>query len=126
YWTNEMITGGSETTVETPIEKMPIFIKAGTVLAEYPVMQYVNEKTIEVLDLVVYYTEGEAESVLYEDQGDSYAYESKIYLEKTFTVNGTSETFEISLEMEGLFTEPYQEYNVKIVGMPFKATHIFA
>src|SRR5690606_7666716 len=69
YWDDSKFDGGKEHGVDTPMDEMPIFIKAGTVLPEYPVMQHVHEKKIESLKLLVYHTNQEANSYLYEDHG---------------------------------------------------------
>ncbi|MBD3190071.1 MAG: DUF4968 domain-containing protein [Candidatus Heimdallarchaeota archaeon] len=44
YWTKEKITGGKTITVEAPLDHLPLFVKAGTVLPMAPVVQHV-EKT---------------------------------------------------------------------------------
>src|SRR5690606_23004254 len=125
YWSNELLDGGMEHQIDTPIDQMPIFIKAGTVLPEYPVMQFVNQKTIEVLDLNVFYSDTSIESSLYEDQGDSYDYQQNVRLEKKFNVKGTSSSLEIKQEVEGLYTESYNIYNLKIIGLPFNVKSVF-
>src|SRR5690606_9409437 len=111
--------------IDTPIDQMPIFIKAGTVLPEYPVMQFVNQKTIEVLDVNVFYSDTNIESSLYEDQGDSYDYQQNVRLEKKFNVKGTPSSLEIKQEVEGLYTESYNKYNLKIIGLPFNVESVF-
>src|SRR5690554_5438725 len=120
YWTHTLIQGGMEHQFDTPLDKMPIFIKAGTVLPEHPVMQYVNEKSIEILDLNIFYLNNHVESSLYEDEGDSFDYENQGYVNKKFTVKGTETSFEITQEVEGLYTESYKEYRVNIIGLPFE------
>jgi len=124
YWNYDSIKGGMELQFETPLDEMPIFIKAGTVLPEYPVMQFVNEKSIDILDLKVFYTDSDLDSTIYEDHGDSYAYEQKVYLEKKFSVKGDSSSLEINQVIEGLYTESYQEYNIQIIGLPFELKSI--
>jgi len=124
YWNHDLIKGGMELQFETPLDQMPIFIKAGTVLPEYPVMQFVNEKSIDILDLKVFYTDSNLESAMYEDHGDSYAYEQKVYLEKKFTVKGTPSSLEINQAIEGLYTESYLEYRIEIIGLPFEVNSI--
>ncbi len=78
--------------VDTPLETMPIFVKAGSVIPEYPVMQYVGEKEIEEVKLNVYYSDYEVNSFLFEDYGETFAYEQDIYLEKKFSVKGDGKT----------------------------------
>jgi alpha-glucosidase len=88
FWTNELVSGGQEVKVDTPLDTIPIFVKAGSVIPEYPVQQYVGELEIEEVKLNVYYSDFEANSFLFEDYGETFAYEQDIYLEKKFQVNG--------------------------------------
>ena len=124
FWSHEMVAGGKETEVLTPLETIPIFIKAGSVIPEYPVMQYVGEKEIEEVILNVYYSDYEANSFLFEDYGETFAYEQDIYLEKKFAVSGTKTSFTIKQSMEGLYNPRYENYAFKIIGLPFKPSKI--
>jgi alpha-glucosidase len=124
FWTNEMVSGGKEVTVPTPLETIPVFIKAGSVIPEYPVMQYVGEKEIEEVIMNVYYSDYEVNSFFFEDYGETFAYEQDIYLEKKFVVNGDEKSLTIQQTMEGLYTPRYENYHIKIMGLPFKPSRI--
>ncbi|SDT41079.1 alpha-glucosidase [Mucilaginibacter mallensis] len=126
FWTNEMADGGQETMVATPLETIPIFIKAGSVIPEYPVMQYIGEKEIEEVKLNIYYSDYEVNSFLFEDYGETFAYEQDIYLEKKFVVNGDNKKLTIQQSMEGLYTPRYEGYHFNLLGLPFKPGKIVA
>jgi alpha-glucosidase len=126
FWTYEVIEGGKEIEVLTPIETIPIFVKAGSVIPEYPIMQYVGEKEIEEVKLNVYYSDYEANSFLFEDYGETFAYEQDIYLEKKFAANGTKTSFTIKQSMEGLYNPRYENYAFNVIGLPFKPSKITA
>jgi alpha-glucosidase len=126
YWTNQIVDGGKEVEVATPLETMPIFVKAGSVIPEYPVMQYIGEKEIEEVKLTVYYADYEVNSFLFEDYGETFAYEQDIYLEKKFVVEGKANKLTIQQSMEGLYTPRYENYELIIIGLPFKPTKIVA
>ncbi|MBZ0277971.1 MAG: DUF4968 domain-containing protein, partial [Anaerolineae bacterium] len=68
YWTNDVLRGGRVVTVPAPLERLPLFVRAGTVLPLWPEMQYVGENPVETLLLRVY--PGQSETVLYEDDGE--------------------------------------------------------
>jgi alpha-glucosidase len=119
FWTLEVVEGGKEVTVLTPLETIPIFIKAGSVIPEYPVMQYVGEKEIEEVKLNIYYSDYEVNSFFFEDYGETFAYEQDIYLEKKFVVNGKKNSITIRQSMEGLYTPRYEGYHFNIIGLPF-------
>ena len=124
FWLNEAVEGGKEVVVKTPLETMPIFIKAGAVIPEYPVMQYVGEKEIEEVKLNVYYTDNAVNSFLFEDYGETFAYEQDIYLEKKFVVTGRENLLTIQQSMEGLYTPRYENYHFEIIGLPFKPSKV--
>ncbi|HTI59418.1 glycoside hydrolase family 31 protein [Mucilaginibacter sp.] len=124
FWTHELVDGGKELMVAAPLETMPIFVKAGSVIPEYPVMQYVGEKEIEEVKMNVYYSDFEANSFIFEDYGETFAYEQDIYLEKKFVVRGKENKLTIQQSMEGLYTPRYENYHMNIIGLPFKPTRI--
>jgi len=126
FWSNQLIEGGKEIVVPTPLETIPLFIKAGSVIPEYPVMQYVCEKEIEEVKLNVYFSDYEVNSFLFEDYGETFAYEQDIYLEKKFVVNGSRTNLTIQQSMEGLYTPRYENYEFNIIGLPFRPTRIVA
>ena len=89
YWTNERLDGGQHIQCAAPLDKIPLFIKAGSILPMGPDVQYVGEKSWENLELKVY--EGaNGEFVLYEDEGDNYNYEKGAYTEIPLTWNNAS------------------------------------
>ncbi|HVW12221.1 MAG TPA: glycoside hydrolase family 31 protein [Mucilaginibacter sp.] len=126
FWTHEVVEGNKEVVVATPLETMPIFVKAGSIIPEYPVMQYIGEKEIEEVKLNVYYSDVEANSFIFEDYGETFAYEQDIYLEKKFVVRGKDNKLTIQQSMEGLYTPRYENYHLNIIGLPFKPTRIIA
>ncbi|MFD0672370.1 TIM-barrel domain-containing protein [Cohnella sp. GCM10027633] len=74
YWTDEKIAGGTHIVVDAPLDTMPIFVRAGTVLPlATPRMN--TEQPVEALELHVYWSaNGTAEGTVYEDDGISFAY----------------------------------------------------
>ncbi|MEJ5265262.1 MAG: TIM-barrel domain-containing protein [Bacteroidales bacterium] len=83
FWTGKKLQGGQTITRETPIDIMPLYIKAGSILPIGPAVQYANEKRWDNLQIRVY--EGaDGEFTLYEDEGDNYNYEKGMYATITF------------------------------------------
>ncbi|MBB2144152.1 DUF4968 domain-containing protein [Pedobacter sp. LMG 31464] len=125
FWTHELLNGENEYTIAAPLEDMPLFVRAGSVIPEYPVMQYVGEKPIDEVWLNVYYADYEVNSFLFEDHGDTFAYEQDIYLEKKFNVKGDGKNLFIRQDTEGLYTPNYELYDYNVIGLPFKVSKIF-
>ncbi|RZL44012.1 MAG: glycosyl hydrolase, partial [Pedobacter sp.] len=125
FWTHQLLDGGNEYNIEAPLEDMPLFVRAGSVIPEYPVMQYVGEKPIDEVWLNVYYADYEVNSFLFEDHGDTFAYEQDIYLEKKFSVRGDGKNLFIQQTTEGLYTPNYELYDYNVIGLPFTVSKIF-
>ena len=126
FWTNESVDGGKEVLVQTPLEIIPVFVKAGSVIPEYPVQQYIGEKEITEVKLNIYYSDYEVNSFLFEDYGETFAYEQDIYLEKKFVVNSNAKGMTIEQSMDGLYTPRYEGYHFNLLGIPFKPYKIIA
>lgn len=119
YFNNQKYKGGQEIMIDTPLDEMPIFIKGGTVLPEYPVMQYTDENKIDKLKVILYYGQGEEHSYGYTDHGDTFAYEQNIFLEKHFIQTGSQTNLVLLQHREGLYRERYDDYKFYFVGLPF-------
>lgn len=83
YWSHEYYEGGQWITCEAPIEKIPLFVREGSIIPRTLPAQSTAELS-DVLFLDVY-TGRDGEFVLYEDAGDGYGYEKGEY--RTFTLS---------------------------------------
>lgn len=124
YWNHELFEGGKVHVIDAQLDSMPIFVKAGSVIPESPLMQYVGEIEIDELMFQVYYADTEANSFYFEDHGDTFAYEQNIYMEKKFVVKGDEHSMTIKQSIEGLFTPRYETYNLKVIGLPFTPSKV--
>jgi len=118
YFDNASFEGGQEHAIATPLDEMPVFVKGGSVIPEFPVMQYTSEKNIDTLRLNVYYGLGKHDSYVYIDHGDTFAYEHSVYNEKHFIVEGRENNLSILQHQEGLFNERFDTYKLYFVGLP--------
>lgn len=125
FWDFSTYIGGRSYQVPAPLARMPLFVKAGSVIPEYPVMQYVGEHEIDELLLNVYYAPYHVNSFMFEDNGDTFAYEHDIYLEKKFETQGNDQMLIIGQTIEGMFTPRYEYYRLKVYGIPFHVTKVF-
>ncbi|MFT5617407.1 MAG: alpha-glucosidase [Arenicella sp.] len=118
YWTGEKATGSQEIIVQCPLDKIPMFVRQGTILPFAPVMQYVGEKPIEQLTLHVYHSDAEHTSYLYEDAGEGYEYTKGKKNLKTFAVSNEQDCFQIQQTKDGEFQQTYQTYQLVLHGFP--------
>jgi len=95
FWTNQTYKGGQSVTLQTSLDRVPMFVRAGSILPLGPEMQYVGEKAWDNLEVRVY-PGADGTFVLYEDEGDSYNYEKGIFSTITFRWNNARKTLTIS------------------------------
>ena len=69
FWTNKSFKGGQNVTLETSFDRVPMFVRAGSILPLGPEMQYVGEKAWDQLEIRVY-PGADGSFVLYERKGD--------------------------------------------------------
>ncbi|MFK8104327.1 MAG: glycoside hydrolase family 31 protein [Saprospiraceae bacterium] len=119
YYTGERFEGKQKIRHRCQLDQIPIFVKAGTVLPEYPVQQFVGEKKIKRLSLKVYADQEKQHSVLYEDQGDDYQYLDDAYALKVFTTEASKDRFTVSCLKTGQYQESYHKYKLELHGLDF-------
>jgi alpha-D-xyloside xylohydrolase len=95
FWTNEKINGGNKATKETPLDIIPLYIKAGSILPIGPAVQYAVEKKWDELEIRIY-PGADGKFVLYEDENDNYNYEKGVYSTITFNWKDKSRSLTIS------------------------------
>ena len=94
FWTGAKMKGGQNVTLQTSFDRVPMFVRAGSILPLGPEMQYVGEKAWDNLEVRIY-PGANATFTLYEDEGDSYNYEKGIYSTIPFTWNDKTRTLTI-------------------------------
>ncbi len=73
FWTGAKIGGGQRIQAAAPLNRIPLYIRAGTILPLGPV-EYATESTDAPITLRIY-RGADADFTLYEDEGDTYDYE---------------------------------------------------
>jgi alpha-glucosidase len=119
YFSHKRLLGGKERQVKTTLDTMPLFVRAGAVIPEYPVMQYVGEFEVEELLLKVYHSVQKVTSMLYEDAGDGYEYKKGSSNVKTFTQVANSTELKLRQHASGRFQPTYKSYRIELIGLTF-------
>lgn len=102
FWTGKSMNGGQTVKAEAPIDRIPLFIKAGSIVPVGEVMQYSGEKPADNLEIRVY-GGNNGEFTLYEDEGDNYNYEKGKYSTISFKWDDKLQTLTIA-NRTGSFT----------------------
>jgi alpha-D-xyloside xylohydrolase len=100
FWTGQQYKGGQNVTLTTSLDRVPMFVRAGSIVPLAPEMQYVGEKAWDNLEIRVY-PGADGEFNLYEDEGDNYNYEQGYYAYITFSWNDRTRTLSLSARQGG-------------------------
>ena len=100
FWTGKLYKGGQNVVLTTSLDKVPMFVRAGSILPLGPEMQYVGEKAWDNLEIRIY-PGADGEFTLYEDEGDNYNYEKGYHSEIIFKWNDRTRTLSISARQGG-------------------------
>jgi len=112
FWTGEKISGGQKVNKPAPLDVIPLYIKAGTVLPFGPEVQYANEKKWDDLEIRIY-PGADGDFTLYEDENDNYDYEKGKFSEIRFHWNDQAKTLKIA-DRSGTFPGMLDERRFKI------------
>ena len=101
FWTGTAYGGGRKIEADAPIDRLPLFVRQGSIVPMGPMVQHTAEQAGKELRIVVY-PGRDAVFTLYEDEGDNYDYEQGRYTtiplswddrKKTLTLGGREGEF---------------------------------
>ncbi len=89
YWTDQPLHTGI-VAVSTPLEKLPLFVKAGSIVPMQTLMQYTDERPVDTLFVQSWPpVDGPGSFTLYEDDGRTLAYQSGAFAQTAFSASLT-------------------------------------
>ncbi|RKD13299.1 xylosidase [Pelobium manganitolerans] len=101
FWTGEKLEGGAKTSKETPLDMLPLYVKAGSIMPLGPRVQYATEKKWDSLEIRIY-PGANGNFVLYEDENDNYNYEKGAYSTISFSWDDLKHTLTVH-DRKGFF-----------------------
>ncbi|NNF20646.1 MAG: DUF4968 domain-containing protein [Saprospiraceae bacterium] len=119
YYNHKYYTGNKEYYIDADLDKIPFFVKAGTVFPEFPLMQYTGEKKVEEITLKVFVEEGEHQSYLYCDDYDGYQYESGENRYSRFVVKKEDNSIEIRQEFKSEYIPQHDQFKLVLIGLKY-------
>ncbi len=102
FWTGKKYSGGQTINAAAPQDKIPVFVRSGSVIPMGKPMQYTGEKSNDTLDIRIYKGADGAFN-LYEDEGDGYNYEKGKYTLINFTWNEKTQSLLIG-KLQGTYS----------------------
>lgn len=112
FWTGTKQEGGTTISVDVPLDNMPIYVKAGSIIPMGPDIQHANA-TADPIELRIY-KGADGQFTLYEDAGDSYAYEQGAYAEIPLNYNDATQELTIGAR-NGSFPTMLTKHTFKIL-----------
>lgn len=116
WWSGEAHTGPTHILAHAPLERMPLYARAGAIIPMAPVMQYVDERPMDELRVRVW--PGTGEFNFYEDDGHSFEYRQGNWATTLYRVylDGQQTVVEVS-DRQGKWQPPAREVIVELVGI---------
>ncbi|MET0466649.1 MAG: TIM-barrel domain-containing protein [Chitinophagaceae bacterium] len=113
FWSGQHFNGGQSVGVNAPQDRLPLLVKAGSIVPMGPFIQYTGEKKTDTLEIRIY-RGADGQFTLYNDEGDNYNYEKGNYQAIPFSWNDRSNTLTIGVQ-EGKYITTSKQYIFKIV-----------
>jgi alpha-D-xyloside xylohydrolase len=113
FWTGEATEGGHIIKADAPIDKIPLYVKAGSIVPMGPFLQYSTEKPADPIELRIY-PGADGSFTLYEDENDNYNYEKGVFATIEFKWNDGQRQLTIS-SRKGKFPGMLQKRTINVV-----------
>lgn len=112
-YSGRFFEGGKKIEANAPYERMPVFVKAGSIIPTGVDIQYTNQKPKEPITLYVF-TGANASFTLYDDEGTNYNYENGKFSQTELTYNEVKRTLTIG-NTKGSFKGMVNKRTLRIV-----------
>ncbi|MGC1620667.1 MAG: TIM-barrel domain-containing protein [Candidatus Acidiferrum sp.] len=113
FWTGAPIQGGRTLDAPTTIDRMPLYVRAGSILPLGPDVEYAAQKSADPIELRVYRGANGA-FTLYEDENDTYDYEKGVYATIPFSWDDSANTLTIG-DRSGSFPGMLEKRTFRII-----------
>ncbi len=78
FWSGASSRGAREISAEAPRDRLPLYVRAGSIVPLGPVVEWSTEKPADPIELRIY-RGADGEFSLYEDENDNYNYEKGVH-----------------------------------------------
>jgi alpha-D-xyloside xylohydrolase len=113
FWTGERVEGGKRIEADAPLEKLPLFVRAGSIVPMGPAMEWSTEKPTDPMELRTY-PGADGDFTLYEDENDGYNYAKGTHATIGLHWDDAAKTLTIGAR-EGSFPGMLAKHTFKVV-----------
>lgn len=101
FWSDSAQPGGKAIDAPAPLDRIPLYVRAGSIIPMGPDLEYSSEKAADPIEIRVY-PGADGDFTLYEDENDTYHYEQGVYATIPLHWDDSSKTLTIG-ERKGSF-----------------------
>jgi len=101
FWSGKAITGPATYDAAAPLERLPLYVRAGSVVLLGPEIEWSTQKAADPIEVRIY-TGADGAFTLYEDENDGYNYEKGVHATIPFRWDDAHKTLTIG-SREGEF-----------------------
>jgi alpha-D-xyloside xylohydrolase len=94
FWSGASVKGSREVEAEAPVDRIPLFVRAGAIIPFGPEIEYADQKPAGPLELRIF-RGADGQFDLYQDEGDTYNYEKGAHAIIPLRWSETSKTLTI-------------------------------
>jgi len=113
FWSGDSQDGAKIFDAPSPIEQIPLFVRAGSIVPLGPEKQWSTEKVEDPIEVRIY-RGADGDFTLYEDENDTYNYEKGVYATITFHWDDAKKTLTIG-DRKGQFPGMLESRSFRIV-----------
>jgi len=113
FWSGASVKGGHEVDTQAPLDRIPLFVRAGSIIPLGPEIEYADQKPAGPIELRIFRgADGKFE--LYEDEGDTYNYEKGAHALISIRWSEANKTLVIG-DRDGQYPGMSKEFSLNIV-----------
>jgi len=113
FWTGSAIEGGQMINAITPLDRLPVYVRAGSIVPLGPEEEWSTEKPADPIEVRIY-RGANGDFTIYEDENDNYNYEKGAYATIPLHWDDASRTLTIG-ERKGQFPGMLQSRTFRVV-----------
>jgi alpha-D-xyloside xylohydrolase len=113
FWSGAPVAGGRMIEAAAPLDRLPLYVRTGSILPLGPEMEWSTEKPADPIELRIY-PGADGDFTLYEDENDSYNYEKGVHA--TIPMHWDSEKSTLTIgDRKGQFPGMLQKRTFRVV-----------
>jgi len=116
-YNDQFYQGGKDEVVDCPIEKLPVFAKGGSIILMQSQVNHTGEKPTDTLLVHVYNGKKSIPTTYYEDDGESYQYETGSFHKRSIVVEPARKQVSFG-KVDGSFGSKFRKAKVIFHGFP--------